>query len=154
MEHNANDGPQVKVQIDHMLENAVILSWEDLPHDFETGLIHIEYAPGIALEYVKIWQLAAKGAWSLICEYWMVPQPAALARLTFTNGYHSEGLAQMLDVVMQHQDDFALSEGPGAGLVQVTQPSEERKQTANACMKHAYNRSRLAFEHIPGSAAA
>jgi len=111
-------------------------------------VIHIEYAPGIALDYVKIWQLVTKRAWSLICEYWMVPQPAAtLARLTFSNGYYSEGLAQMLEVIMQHQDNFVPSMGPGAGMIQVTRPSEERKEAASICMKQAYSHARLEFEH-------
>jgi hypothetical protein len=155
MEHNANDRPQAKVQIDRMLENAVILSWEDLPHDFETGLVHIEYVPGMALDYLKIWQLVAKGAWNLICEYWMVPQPAtASSRLTFSNGYHSEGLSQMLEVIMQNQRDFLPSESPGRGLVQVGRPSNEDKQTASACMKQAYNHLRLEFGHMPAVAAA
>lgn len=155
MEHTANGTSQVKVQLDRMLEDAVILSWEDLPHNFEPGLVHIEYAPGMALDYVKIWQLVAKGAWNLICEYWMVPQPAgALPRVTFSNGYHSEGLAQMLEEIMQHQDDFTPTKGPSAGMIQVFRPSEERKQIANACMKQAWNQAGLAFEPIPSIAAA
>jgi hypothetical protein len=45
----------------------------------------------------------------------------------------------MLEVIMQHQDDFAPSQGPGAGLVQVTRPTQEEMQAASACMKKAYN---------------
>lgn len=138
---------QAKLQLDRMLESAVILSWQDLPHALEPGLVHIEYAPGRALDYLKIWQLVAKGAWSLICEYWMVPKPAgAPERLTFSNGYHSERLAQMLEEIMQHQENFTASKGPGAGMIQISQPSEESKQTARACMK--------AYEQTHGAAAA
>jgi hypothetical protein len=91
--------------------------------------------------------LVAKGVWNLICEYWMVPQPAgALERLKFSNGYHSEGLAQMLEEIMQHQNDFTPSEGPGGGMIQVSRPSEERKLTASASMR--------AFEHTHSVAAA
>ncbi len=154
MEHTANGTSQVKIQLDRMLEDAVILSWEDLPHNLEPGLVHIEYAPGIALDYVKIWQLVAKGAWNLICEYWMVPQPAGSSALTFSNGYHSDGLAQMLEEIMQHQHDFMFSAGPGAGMILVSQPNEERKRTANTCMKQAWNQAGLAFEPIPSIAAA
>jgi hypothetical protein len=152
---DTNGTLQAKVQLDRMLENAVILSWEDLPHGFETGLVHIEYAPGTNLDYVKIWQLVAKGAWGLICEYWMVPQPApAGAGLTFSNGYRSEGLAQMLELIMQHQDNFVPSMGPGAGMIQVTRPSEETKEAASICMKQAYSHARLEFEHTPSAATA
>jgi len=144
---DTNDTLQAKVQLDRMLESAVILSWKDLPPDLEPGLVHIEYAPGVALDYLKVWQLVAKGVWSLICEYWMVPQTAgALQRLTFSNGYNSEGLAQMLEEIMQNQDDFMPSEGPGAGMIQVTRPSEERKQAASTCMK--------AYEHSHSTALA
>lgn len=139
----------MKVRMDRMLASAVILSWEDLPHAFATGLVHIEYAPGIVLDYVKLWQLVAKGDWSLICEYWMFPRPAAaLTQLTFSNGYHSEGLGRMLAVIMQHQADFAHSEGPGAGMVQVIQPTEEEKQAASVCMRQAYDHLRLSLDQI------
>ena len=154
MENTANATAPVKVPIDQMLENAVVLSWDDLPHELEPGLVRIEYAPGTTLNYLKIWQLVAKGAWNLICEYWMVPQPAGAQRLTFSNGYHSEGLAQMLEETMQHQADFTLSEGPGAGMIQVTRPSEEMKQAASACMKQAYSQLALEFEHTPSLVAA
>jgi hypothetical protein len=155
MERTANERPLMKVPMDRMLESAVILSWEDLPHDFEPGLIHIEYSLEVSLDYVKIWQLIAKGTWSLICEYRVSPQSAAApTRLTFSNGYHSEGLAQMLEVIMQHQAEFVPSQGRGAGLVQVARPSEEEKQAAKTCMKHAYNHLGLTFEHIPGGAVA
>jgi hypothetical protein len=126
---------------------------------FELGgsarLIHIEYSLDVSLDYVKIWQLIAKGAWSLICEYRASPQSAPVSTLlTFSNGYHSEGLAQMLEVIMQHQADFVPSKRRGVGLVQVTRPNEEEKQPAKTCMKHAYNHLALTFEHIPGAAVA
>ena len=99
--------------------------------------------PGPTLDYVKIWQ------------FWMVPQPApAGAGLTFSNGYRSEGLAQMLELIMQHQDNFVPSMGPGAGMIQVTRPSEERKEAASICMKQAYSHERLEFEHTPSAATA
>jgi hypothetical protein len=36
----------VKVQMDRILESAVVLSWKDLLHPSQKGLIRIEYAPG------------------------------------------------------------------------------------------------------------
>jgi len=154
MENTANAiGPE-RVPIDQVLENAVVLSWDDLLHELEPGLVRIEYAPGTTLDYLKIWQLVAKGAWNLICEYWMIPQPAGAQRLTFNNGVHSNGLSQMLEVIMQHQADFTLSEGPGAGMIQVTRPGEEMKEAAAACMKQAYSRLALKFESTPSLVAA
>ena len=61
MERTANERPLMKVPMDRMLESAVILSWEDLPHDFEPGLIHIEYSLEVSLDYVKIWQVNRQG---------------------------------------------------------------------------------------------
>jgi len=138
---------QPEVKLDRMLESALILSWQDLPHALEPGLVHIEYAPGTVLDYLKIWQLVAKGVWNLVCEYWMVLKPAGdQERLTFSNGYHSEGLARMLEEIMQHQENFTLSKGPGAGMIQVSEPSEESRHTACTFMQ--------AYEHTRGTAAA
>jgi hypothetical protein len=110
----------MKVQMDRILESAVVLSWKDLLHISQEGLIHIEYVPGPSLQYLKIWQLTGKGSWSLICEYWMSQGQAAkpVAGLTFSNDYHSEGLAEMLNVIMQHQGSFMTSIArAGAGCV-------------------------------------
>lgn len=147
----------VKVQMDRILESAVVLSWRDLLHVSQRGLIHIDYAPGPSLQYLKIWQLTAKGYWSLICEYWMRQGQGAtpVARLTFSNDFHSEGLAQMLEVIMQHQGSFMTSFGrPGAGLIQVTPPTEQESLAASACMRDAYDGFGFVFDRVPSAAAA
>lgn len=147
----------MKVQMDRILESAVVLSWRDLLHVSQRGLIHIDYAPGPSLQYLKIWQLTAKGSWSLICEYWMRQGQGAtpVAGLTFSNDFHSEGLAQMLEVIMQHQDTFMTSFGrPGAGLIQVTPPTEQESLAASACMRDAYDGLGFVFDRVPSAAAA
>jgi hypothetical protein len=147
----------MKVQMDRILESAVVLSWRDLLHVSQRGLIHIDYAPGPSLQYLKIWQLTAKGSWSLICEYWMRQGQGAtpVAGLTFSNDFHSEGLAQMLEVIMQHQGSFMTSFGrPGAGLIQVTPPTEQESLAATACMRDAYDGLGFVFDRIPSPAAA
>lgn len=147
----------MKVQMDCILESAVVLSWKDLLHTSQAGLIHIEYAPGPSLQYVKIWQLTAKGAWNLICEYWMRQGQAAspVAGLTFSNDYHSEGLAEMLNVIMQHQSSFMTSCGrPGAGLIQVTSPTQHESLAASVRMRDAYDGLGFPFDQIPSAAAA
>jgi len=53
-----------------------------------------------------------------------------VAGITFSNGYYSAGLAEMLEV-MQHQGFFAASLiAPGVSLIQVILPtgSEARRQ--------------------------
>ena len=146
----------VKAQMDRILESAVVLSWKDLLHPSQRGLIHIEYAPGTRLPYLKIWQLTGKGEWSLVCEYWMSrgPNDSPDGGMTFRNDYHSEGLAEMLEVIMQHQDNFAPSLKPGAGLIQVTLPKEQESLASAACMRHVYESFGLSFAHIPAAAAA
>jgi hypothetical protein len=146
----------VKVQMDRILESAVVLSWNDLLRPSQRGLIHIEYAPGTSIPYLKIWQLTGKGEWSLVCEYWMSrgPTDSSDDGMTFRNDYHSAGLAEMLEVIMQHQDNFAPSLKPGAGLIQVTLPTEQENLASGARMRHVYESLGLSFAHIPLAAAA
>lgn len=138
----------MKIQMDRILTSAVVLSWEDLVHASQRGLIHIEYAPGKSLEYLKIWQLTGKGEWSLVCEYWMPNGTTSITRdgMTFSNDYHSSGLARMLEVIMQHQEGFVASLiAPGAGLIQVTLPTDQESVAATDCMRHAYQGLGMAF---------
>jgi hypothetical protein len=146
----------VNVQMDRILESAVVLSWNDLLHSSQRGLIQIEYAPGTRRPYLKIWHLTGRGEWSLICEYWMPhgPTESASDGMTFSNDYHSAGLAEMLEVIMQHQDNFAPSFNPEAGLIQVTLPTEQETLTSEECIRHVYDSLGLSFAHIPAAAAA
>jgi len=143
---------QMKIQMDRLLRSAVVLSWQDLSHGSQSRLIHIEYAPGKLLEYVKIWQLTGKGEWSLVCEYWMPSATTAAARdgMMFSNDYHSVGLTEKLEVIMQHQDSFVASLlAPGAGLIQVMLPTEQESVAATDCMRHAYQGLGIAFDQTP-----
>jgi hypothetical protein len=147
----------ISVQIDRILESAVVLSWKDLLQPSQRGLIQIEYAPGTRLPFLKIWQLAGRGEWSLVGEYWMSPGPTGtpVGGMTFSNGYHSAGLAAMLEVIMQHQDHFVASlVRHRAGLIQVTPPTEQENMAASACMRHAYESLGLSLAHIPEAAMA
>jgi hypothetical protein len=146
----------VTVQMDRILKSAVVLSWRDLLHPSQRGLIHIEYAPGTRLPYLKIWHLTGRGEWRLVCEYSMPGRPTDSLGdgMTFSNDYHSAGLAEMLEVIMQHQDNFPPSLKPGDGLIQVTLPTEQENLTSGACMRHVYESFGLSFAHIPAAAAA
>ena len=147
----------VKMQMDSVLTSAVVLSWGDLLPVSQRGMVHIEYAPGKSLQYLKIWQLTGKGEWSLVCEYWMPGGTTAAARdgMTFSNEYHSAGLAEMLEVIMQHQESFAASLiASGAGLIQLTLPTDQESEAATDCMRHAYESLGLTFAHIPTAAVA
>lgn len=140
-----------RVQIDRILESAVVLSWKDLLQASEKGLVHVEYgtAPEPSLQYVKIWLSTAKGAWDLICEYWMSPGSTGVrpSGITFSKGHYSAGLEQMLDQMMQHRDGFtnSLCEDSGVKMIQVQSPTEKDRLEANECMTSAYERVGLVF---------
>jgi hypothetical protein len=138
--------PIKRVQIDRVLESAVVLSWKDLLHTGKEGLVHVEYgtAPEPSLQYLKIWLSTTRGTWDLICEYWMSAGSAKAppAGLTFRNGYYSTDLAQMLGQMMQHHDDFpnSLWGESGVNLIQVQRPTENDRRKAGDCMTDAYHR--------------
>jgi hypothetical protein len=119
--------------LERTLESAVIVSWADLMHDAQTGLIHIEYgfAPTGTLDYLKIWSSLTRGHWLLACEYWMSESTFHSAGVRFDNGYESEGLSNILERVMQHQTSFVLPANLGRqGLLQISTPTEEERVTA------------------------
>ena len=152
MKSNPHGRPLLSVQIDRILESAVVLSWRDLVHPSQRGPLHIEYVPGTRLPYLKIRQLTGRGEWVLVCEYWMSRElaRAPVDRLIFSNGYHSAGLAEMLEVIIQHQDHFVDSRvRPRTGSIQVTPPTQQETLAAGACMRHAYECFGLTFAHIP-----
>jgi hypothetical protein len=153
----SNGKRTTKIELDRSLSSAVVLSWEDLLNTSHGGLIHIEYAPGKSLQYLKVWELRDKGTWSLVCEYWMSPGPTAVPRegMTFSNDYHSAGLTDMLGVIMQHQDHFSDSlDRPGAGLIQVMLPTDLDRLAASDCMTHVYQTLGLNYAHISKAAMA
>jgi hypothetical protein len=139
------------IQMQRILESAVILNWKDLLHPSQRDLIQIEYVQGIQLSYLKIWQLTGKGEWSLVCEYWLSHRPAIATDngTTFSNGYHSAALAAMLQVIMQHQDQFAPLQPGSPSSTQIQLPTEQDIQAATACMKQAYENCGLVFRHVP-----
>ena len=142
------------IQMQRILESAVILSWKDLLRPSQRDLIQIEYVPGIHLSYLKIWQLTGKGEWSLVCEHWLSHRPAVATDdgTTFSNGYHSADLAAMLRVIMQHQDQFAPVRPSTPNSTQVQPPTEQDTLAATACMKQAYESFGLVFTHVPAIA--
>ena len=147
-----------RIPIYRMLESAVVLSWRDLIETSPRDLVQVEYgaAPERSLQYLKIWRLAGRGGWKLICEYWMCvgSSPVPKAGLTFSNGYHSATLAEMLEFIMQHQDSFSTSFGiSSVSLLQVQSPTKEATSTARDCMSIAYKQIGLAYAGTSGGVA-
>jgi hypothetical protein len=119
--------------LERALESAIIVSWTDLMHGAQTGLIHIEYgfAPTGTLEYLKVWSSITPGHWLLACEYWMSANTFHHIGVRFENGYQSEGLARILEFVMQHQNSFLLPPNLGRqGLLQIPTPTEKESAAA------------------------
>jgi len=133
----------VNQSLERTLESAVIVSWADLMRDAQTGLIHIEYgfAPAGTLDYLKIWSSVTQGHWLLACEYWMSESTFHGVGLRFDNGYESEGLAHILESVMQHQTSFVLPENLGRqGLLQIPTPTAEEGVAAGDWIRDALDR--------------
>jgi hypothetical protein len=126
-----------------ILESAVVVSWADLMRGAQTGLIHIEYdfAPAGTLDYLKFWSSVTRGHWLLACEYWMSPSIFHGTGVRFENGYQSEGLAHILEFVMQHQNSFVLPQNHDReGLLQIPTPTEEASTEATGCVNEAFER--------------
>jgi hypothetical protein len=133
----------VNQSLERTLESAVIVSWADLMRDAQTGLIHIEYgfAPTGTLDYLKIWSSLTRGHWLLACEYWMSASTFHGTGVSFDNGYESEGLAHILEFVMQNQTSFLLPSNLGRqGLLQIPTPTEEERVAAGEWIRDAFDR--------------
>jgi hypothetical protein len=121
------------LQLDAVLANALVLSWSDLMPELTSGLIHVEYHVGAqgAVEYLKVWAAPTRGQWDLVCEDFMRSSASCPGGLRFANGYQSEGLAKMLNQIMQHPEMFVLSTASGADrMIQVPPPTQEDRLAA------------------------
>jgi hypothetical protein len=151
------DGKKLmNIAMGRLLASAVILSWNDLTHATPSGLIQLEYVPGARRSYLKVWQLMAKGEWSLVCEYWMSHGATAATDdgIMFSNGYDSTGLTEMLEIIMQHWDRFAAPLIPGPSSIQIKLPTQQETLEANGCMRQAYKSLGRTFTDIPAVAVA
>ncbi len=129
--------------LERILESASVVFWTDLTHGAQTSLIHIEYgfAPTGTLDYLKFWSSTTRGHWLLACEYWMSASTFHRAGVRFEKGYQSEGLAHILEFVMQHQNSFVLPTNLGRqGLLQVSTPTREESAAASASVNEACDR--------------
>lgn len=135
--------PNGSPSLEQILESAIIVSWADLTHDAQTGLIHIEYgfAPIGTLDYLKIWSSLTPGHWLLVCDYWMLETTFHGTGVRFDNGYESEGLAHILEFVMRHQSEFALPANLGRqGLLQISTPTQEESTAAGELVRESLDR--------------
>jgi hypothetical protein len=135
--------PEEGQSLEQVLKSAVVVSWADLMRGAPSSLIHIQYgfAPGGTLDYLQIWSSITRGHWLLACAYWMSGTTFHEAGAHFDNGYQSEGLARVLESVMQHQAAFSLPADLGRqGLLQIATPTEEESAAAAASITDALDR--------------
>lgn len=133
--------PKENQSLERILESAIVVSWTDLMRGAQTGLIHIEFgfAPSDTLDYLQVWSSKTRGHWLLACEYWMSPSKFHGTGVHFENGYQSEGLAHILELVMQHQNAFVLPPDRGRqGLLQIPTPTQEEMTAAAASVSEAF----------------
>jgi hypothetical protein len=135
--------PNGNPDLERTLESAIVVSWADLVHGDQIGLIHIEYgfAPSGTLNYLKVWSSLTRGHWLLACEYWMSASTFHGTGVRFDNGYQSEGLAHILEFVMQHQSEFDLPVNRGRqGLLQISTPTQDETAAANDLVQRTLGR--------------
>ena len=145
---NPDEKPDKKKSLERTLESAVVVSWAELMHGAEAGLIHIEYgfAPVGGLDYLKVWSSLTRGHWLLACEYWMSASAFHSTGVRFDNGYESEPLAHILECVMQHQGEFDLPPNLGRqGLLQISTPTKEEIGAAGEFVHETFDRLALAL---------
>jgi hypothetical protein len=134
--------PEAAQSLDLILESAIVVYWADLMHGIETGLIHIEYGFSTSgtLDYLKVWSSVSRGHWLLACGYRMPASAFHRARVHFDNGFQSEGLAHILELVMEHQNSFVLPPNLGRqGLLQISTPTEEESAAAATSVKETFD---------------
>ena len=131
------------MKMEHILESAVVADWADLMPGDRNGWIQIAYGfdPSDALEYIEVWSSIKRGYWVLTCTYWMSDSQSHDAGVHFDNGYKSEGLAHILEVVMQHQNLFGLPQSFGRqGMLSIETPTEKESKAAADCIKDVIDR--------------
>jgi hypothetical protein len=114
--------PALDIQLDRILESAVVLNWKDLVPAPTGGLLQIEYHIGGSgsVDSLKMWGSTTRGYWSLICDYSINPGWSNGPR--FTNGFHSRDLGRLLESIIMNQEMFRHGSGPNSNVVVQVEP--------------------------------
>lgn len=127
---------------DRVLESAVVVSWADLMRSGQGGLIHVEYdfAPGGTLDHLQVWSSHGKGRWLLACGYRNASSKFHDTGVHFHNGYQSQGLARILELLISQQMSFTIPRNIGrAGLVQIIAPTQRESTAAAFLVNQLFN---------------
>jgi hypothetical protein len=123
------------MELDKVLEFAVILAWEDLMKVTKPCSVRVEYqcAPGASLDFLRIWSDQGGGYQHLVCDYWTWTSSAHPSGVRFSSRYHSERLAQALDFILMNQDQFTRrADACRDGLVLIHPPTEDERIEASS----------------------
>lgn len=131
--------------VEKILASAIVANWRDLMRGAPSGVIQVEYgyAPSGTLDYLRVWSSITRGYWLLACAYWTSASGFHNAGVQFENGYQSERLSQVLEIVMQHQNAFAFHPNfARQELLHLTTPTEEECTAAAAAISDIFGHSR------------
>lgn len=145
--------PDANQSLERILESAIVVFWADLMRGAQTGLIHIEYgfSTGGTLDYLRFLSSISRGHWLLVGEYWMQTSESHCAGFRFENGYQSEGLLHLVELMMQHQAAFSLPEDRGRqGLLQISTPTREESAAATTSVDEALEHLDSTFSEPAG----
>jgi len=127
------------MELDQALEFAVASSWNELVKPGESCSVHVEYVnePKAPLKGLEIWMIKNRGYGLLMGTYSVAGASAApragLQPMHFAGSYVSKTLADNLDFIMSHQDQFSRAPSSSVhGLVQISPPTEDEKKSAAA----------------------
>jgi hypothetical protein len=129
---------EFKMELDKVLQYAVIAAWEDLATVSRPCSARVEYLcePGTALDYLSVWSVRAGGEQFLVCDYWTWASSVHPSGVRFRNGHCSDQLAQSLDLIMNNQDRFTRPADAGRyGLILIYPPAEDARARAAAWMR-------------------
>jgi hypothetical protein len=129
------------MELDKALQFAVIVGWADLTKVAKPRSIRIEYRcePAAPLDHLRVWADKAGGHQDLVCDYWTRTSSNHPSGARFSNGHHSDQLAQTLDFIMKNQDQFTRPADAGReGLMVAYPPAEEECAEAATWMKGLY----------------
>jgi len=123
----------VKPSLEAALEDAVVLSWNELMSTSINGVVNVEYhtGPGHLLEYLKVWGSRERGYWSLICEYWKCSLWSHLPGISLEKGYQPGNFSRRLEDLMQREDTFNKSQLRN-GSVRIYSPTENERTAAES----------------------
>ena len=126
--------------IDRVLEAAVVVTWPDLISEGDSGIVHVEYDFGTDghITFLQVWLSQTRGVCNLV--YSFFGSTFDQREIHFASRYRSERLAETLNSVMQHQDEFLPPPNLGRrGLLQITTPSENERIAATISIREAFD---------------